>query len=83
MVMVELYIGPRPATLPPKEEMVWVTLQYMVMVLKISTTLPCSMLEKFLMEFGEVNLGLVPALLPPIFKVIMVYHLGFIVIVIK
>ena len=33
------------------------------------------MMDKMLMELGEVDLGLGPALLPPIIQVIMVYHL--------
>ena len=37
------------------------------------------MLDKLLMALGEVDLGLVPALIPPIIQEIMVYHLVFIV----
>ena len=40
------------------------------------------MLYKVLMELGGVDLGLGPALLPPIIQVIMVGHLIFIVMVI-
>ena len=78
MVMEDLDIGPRPATLPPKEEIVGVTVQDTEVVLNRSTNLPCSVLEKLLMALGKVDLGLVPALLPPIIQVIMVFHLFFI-----
>ena len=40
------------------------------------------MLEKVFMVSVEVDLGLEPALLSPIIKVIVVYHLDFIVMVI-
>ena len=40
------------------------------------------MLEKVLIELEEVDLGIGPALLPPIIYVIMVDHLVFIVMVI-
>ena len=50
--------------------------------LKISTTLPCSMLDKVLMMLGQVDLGIGLALLPPIIQVIMVYHLVLIVMAI-
>ena len=75
MVMGELYIGPRPANLSRKEEIVGVTLQDVEVGMKISTTITCSMLEKVLMALVEVHLGLGPALIPPIIHVIMLDHL--------
>ena len=47
-----------------------------------STTRPCSMFYKILMALGEVDIGLGPALLPPIIQVIMVDCMVFIVMVI-
>ena len=82
MVVGELDIGPRPASFYPEEEKVGVTVKYKRVVLKIPTTLLCSMLEKQLMDLGEVDLGLGPALLPTTIQGIMVYHLIFIVMVI-
>ena len=52
MVMGELYIGPRPPTLPHKYEIVGRTAKYMGVGLKRLTTLTCSMLEKVLMVLG-------------------------------
>ena len=49
---------------------------------KISTTIPCSILDKMLMALEEVDLDLVPALLTTIIHVIMLYHLIFVVMVI-
>ena len=40
------------------------------------------MLEKVLMAFGEVDLGIGPALIPPIIQMIVADHQGFIVMVI-
>ena len=40
------------------------------------------MLDKLLMVLGEVALGLVPSLLPPVIQMVMVDHLIFIVMVI-
>ena len=77
--MGELDIGPIPVTLPTKEEIVGVKVKDMEVGLKRSTTLPCSMLEKVFMALGEMDLGLGPALFPPIMKLIMVDHLVFIV----
>ena len=57
-------------------------MQDMEVGLRISTNLPCSMLYTVLMVLGEVDLGLGPALLPPIIQVIMLDHLVFIVMVI-
>ena len=51
--------------------------------LKISTNLTFEMLEKVLMVMVEVDIGLIPALLPPIMKLILVYHYVLIVIVMK
>ena len=65
-IPTKLYIGTRPATITPEKEIVGVTVQYMEVGLNISTTLRCSMLEKVLMELGEVDLGLRQALLNPI-----------------
>ena len=50
--------------------------------LKRSATSPSSMLDKFLMIMGEVDICIRPALLPPIIHMILVYHLIFIVMVI-
>ena len=50
--------------------------------LKMSATLPCSMLGEFLMVMGEVDIGIRPTFLPPIIKVILVDHKVFIVMVI-
>ena len=44
MVMRELDIGPRPDTIPPKEEIVGVMVQDVEVGLKILSTLPCSIL---------------------------------------
>ena len=44
VVIRELDIGPRPATLPTKEEIVVLIVKDTEVVLKISDTLPCSML---------------------------------------
>ena len=78
----DLDIGSIPATIPTKEEIVGVTVKDKEVGLKISDTLPCSMLEKMLIELVEVGIGIGPALLPPIIYVIMVDHLVFIVMVI-
>ena len=80
--MGELDIGPIPGTLPTEEEIVGVKVKDMEVGLKRSTTLPCSMLEKVFMALGEIDLGIVPALLPPIIQLIMVDHLVFIVMLI-
>ena len=83
MVMGELDICARTATLTTKEEIVGVVVQYIEVCLKRSITSPCAMLEKLLTELGELGLSLGTALLPPIIHVIMVDHLVFIVMVIK
>ena len=75
MVMKELDIGTIPDSLPPKEEIVGVMVQDVEVGLKISTTLPCSTMEKVLMVLGEAYLGLGLALSPPIIQVVLVYHL--------
>ena len=82
MVMEDLDIGPIPTTLPPKKEIVGVTVQDMEVGLIRSTTLTCSVLENLLMALVEVDLGLVQALLPSIIQAIRVYHLVFIVMLI-
>ena len=82
MVMGELDIGPRSASITNKEEIVVVMMQYMKVGLKRSSTCPFSMSDKVLIVLGEVYLGIRPALLPPIIQVIMVYQLVFIVMVI-
>ena len=51
--------------------------------MKISTTRTCSILEKVLMELGEVDLGLGPDLLPTIIQAIMVDHMVYIFRVIE
>ena len=50
--MGELDIGTRPYTIPPKDKIVGVMVQYVEVGLNISTTLPCSMWEKVFMEMG-------------------------------
>ena len=50
--------------------------------LKISTTLTCSILEKLLRVLVGVDLGIGTALLPPIIKATMVYHLFFLLMMI-
>ena len=50
--------------------------------MKISTNLTCSMWEKVFMALGEVYIGLVPSLIPPIIRVIMADNLVFIFTVI-
>ena len=75
VAMGELDIGTITANLTPKKEIVGVTLEDMEVGLKISTTIPCSMLEKVLMELVEVDLGLRPALLHLIIQLIMLYHI--------
>ena len=82
MGMGELDIGPILATLPPKEYIVGLMVQDVEVVMKRSTTLPCSMLDEVLMAVGEGDLGLLPSLLPPIIQVILVDHQVFIVMVI-
>ena len=52
MVMREFYIGPTTSTFHPKEEILGVMVQDVEVDMKISTTLPCSMLEKALMSMG-------------------------------
>ena len=52
------------------------------LLLNISTTITCLMLDKRFIELGEVDLGTGPDLLPPIIQVIMVDHMIFIVMVI-
>ena len=79
VVMEELDICTRPATLPPEEEIVGVTVKDMEVGLKRSTTLPCSILYNMLMVLGELDLIIVTYLLPPIIQAIMSYHLVFIV----
>ena len=80
--MVELDIGPRPATLHPKEDIVGMVLQYMEVGPKIWTTCTCAMLDKLLKAMGEVDLNIGPDLLTPTIQVIIVDHLVFIVMVI-
>ena len=80
MVMIDLDICPRPATLPPKEEILGGMDKYTEVGPNRSTTCTCSMFEKVLMALVEVDIGIIPALLPPIIQVIMVDHLIFIVI---
>ena len=82
MVMGDFDIGTIISTLPNREEIVGVMLQEMGVGTKRSTTRTCSMLEKVLMELGEVDLSIVPDLLPSIIQFIMVDHLVFKVIVI-
>ena len=78
MVMGCLNIGPRTSTIPPEEEIVGVKLKDMEVGLNRSTTLPCSIFEKVLMELGEVDLDLGPALLPTIIQVVVVDNLDLI-----
>ena len=76
--MGQFDIGTIPANLPPKEDIVGMIVQDMEVGLKVSTTIYCSMLDKVLMELGEVDLDLGTYLIPPIIKVIMIDQLIFI-----
>ena len=80
--MGELDTGPMSDTLNTRYDIVGVLLQDMELIMKISTTRPCSMMERVLLALGEVDLSLVPALLPPIIQLIMVDNLVLIVMVI-
>ena len=75
-------IRPLPYTIPLKEEIVGVIVQDMEVYTKKSPTCPYPMLDKVLMALGEVDLGLGPALFPPIIQAIMVDRLIFVVMVI-
>ena len=57
-------------------------MQDMEVVLNKSTTFPCSMLDKVLMELVELYMGIGPDLLPPTTQVIMVDHLFFVIMLI-
>ena len=46
MAMGGLDIGPRPSIIPPEEEISGMKFQDMEVGLKISTALPCSILDK-------------------------------------
>ena len=81
VVMGDLDIGTRLANIPPKNEIVGVTVQDMKVGLKRWTTIPFSTLGKVLMVLGEVYLGLRVALLHTIIQAIMVDNLDFIVMV--
>ena len=78
-LMVELDIGQITATLTPKDRLVGLMVQDVEVGMKRSVTLICSMLEKVLIVMLEVDIGLRPALLPPVIQVILVYHHVFIV----
>ena len=80
--MGELDLCIIPATLTPKEYKIGLLVQDTEVGPKRSTTRPCLMLDKLLMALVELDLGLGPAVLPPIIQVIMVYHLVFIVMAI-
>ena len=80
--IVELDIGPTPATIPPKEKILVGTVQDMKVDLNRSNTCTFSMLDKVFITLGAVDLGLGPALISPIILIITVYHFVFIVIVI-
>ena len=82
MVMADLDSGPIPDTLLHKDDTVGLKVQDMEVVLNRSTTIPCSMLEKLLMELIEVYLDLGPSLLSTIIEVIMIDHLVLIVMAI-
>ena len=82
MVVGELGTGTRPATVISKEEILDIMVQDMELGPKKTTTSSYSMLEKVLIKLEEVNLCLIPALLPPIIQVIIVDHLVFMVMVI-
>ena len=72
MVIGEVGICPITATLPTKEYILGVTIQYLEVVLNGSTSIPGSMLDKVLIALGEVDIGLVKALLRPIIQVVIV-----------
>ena len=83
VVMGELDICPKQATIPTKEYIVGVTVQETEVGLKRSITLPLFMLGRVLMALVEVNLGLRPAILSPVIQVIMVNNLVLIAMLIK
>ena len=76
-----LDIGTIPSTFTTKEEIVGVMLKNMEVGLKISNTIPCSMLDKVLMELVEADLGLIPAPPLPIIQVVLVDYQVFILTV--
>ena len=96
VVVGDLDIFPRPATLPPithvtmvdclvymnlKEEIVGVMVQDVKFDLKRSAPPLFTVLENLLIMLGEVDICLIPSLIPPIIQVILVYHQGFIFMV--
>ena len=78
----DLDIGPRPATIPPEDNIVGLTVQDMEKGLKRSTTIPCSILEKVLMELGEVDIGIGATFPHPKIQLIMETYLVLIVMMI-
>ena len=51
--MGELDVGPRPDTLPPKEEILGMMVQDLELGMKISTTLPCSIVGESVDRYGR------------------------------
>ena len=79
--MGELNIATRPSTLPIKMDIVGLMVQDVDVGVKISTAIPCLMLEKVLMSIVVLDLGLRPSLLLPTIQLILVDHQVFIVMV--
>ena len=52
VMMGEFYIGPEAAALPPKEWIVRVIVKDVEVGFNISSIIPCSILDKFLMVMG-------------------------------
>ena len=83
VVMRELDMGTRPATITPKEEILGVTVKDLEVGIKIPVTLPCSMLKKVFMVMGEVDIGIRKHLILTIIQVILVDNQAFIVMISK
>ena len=58
------------------KQIVGVMVQDVELVIKRSANLPFTMLDKLLMVMGEFYIGLIPALIPPFIRVMLVYHLN-------
>ena len=83
VVMGYLDIGPRPATLPTKDEIVGVMVQDVEVGLNRSATFNCSIMDKVWTVMGEVDIVLRPALITPIIQVIFMENWVFIFMLMK
>ena len=83
VVMGYLGIGPRPATLPTKDEIVGVMVQDVEVGLNRSATFNCSIMDKVWTVMGEVDIVLRPALITPIIQVIFMENWVFIFMLMK